>query len=312
MKNIYKLIVAFAMIVIMCPCALVFAQNEQDAVMMGKRNLCVAAGYSTSGWITYWEGTFKRSNQNMGKVSTQTTMLMLNYGVTDKLNVMVSAPYVSTNASKGTLHGMKGWQDLGFYVKYRPIKKFYGKQRVSLLMVAGYTTPSNDYNIDFLPMSIGVGSKVASGRIIADYHYNKLFASVSGAYQVKSNVEIDRPAYYTTHQINSNEVKMPNAGTTQLRLGYRTPMVIAEGFVDYMKTLGGFDIRKNDMPFVSNEMNSTNVGVEGKFYIKEVPELGVHTSIWHTVSGRNVGQTSGFMVGVLYTVKFSNHSASRQ
>lgn len=311
MKLLYKPIIALA-IIILFPCSKIFAQNEQDAVMMGKRNLCVAGSYSYSNWLEYWEGTLKRNNLNMGRVATKTSMLMLNYGVSDKLNVMVSVPYVSTKATNGTLQGISGWQDLGFYVKYRPIKKFFGRQRLSLLMVAGYTMPSNDYNIDFLPMSIGMGSKVATGRIIADYQYNGLFASVSTSYQLKSNVEIDRSAYYTTHQINSNEVKMPNSGNTQLRLGYRNPLVIAEGFVDYMKTFGGFDMRRNDMPFVSNEMNSTNIGVEGKFYLKELPELGIHTSVWYTIDGRNVGQSNGFMAGILYTVKFSKPSASRQ
>ena len=311
MKPFYNSIIALA-VIILFPCSKIFAQNEQDAVMMGKRNLCISGTYAHSNWIDYWEGTFNRSNQNMGRVSTRTTMLMLNYGVSDKLNLMVSLPHVATNASAGTLHGLSGWQDLGFYAKYRPIKKFFGKQRLSLLVVAGYTMPSNDYNIDFLPMSIGMGSKVATGRIIADYQYNGLFASVSTSYQVKGNVQIDRPAYYTTQQINSNEVKMPNSGNSQLRLGYRNQLVIAEGFVDYMKTFGGFDIRRNDMPFVSNEMNSTTIGVEGKFYIKELPELGVHTSVWHTVDGRNVGQSSGFMAGLLYTLKFSKPSTSRQ
>lgn len=310
MKSFYKPIIALA-ITIFFACSKIFAQSEQDAVMMGKHNLCVAGSYSNSSWIDYWEGTLKRNNLNMGRVSTKTSMLMLNYGLSNKLNVMVSMPYVSTKASGGTLQGLNGLQDLSFYVKYRPIKKFYGKQRLSLLVVAGYTMPSSDYNIDFLPMSIGMGSKVATGRIIADYQYNRLFASVSTSYQLKSNVYIDRHAYYTTQQVNSNEVKMPNSGNSQLRLGYRNELIIAEGFVDYMKTFGGFDMRRNDMPFVSNEMNSTNIGVEGKFYLKELPELGFHTSVWHTVSGRNVGQSNGFMAGILYTVKFSKHSASR-
>ena len=311
MKLFYNLIIALAIFII-SPCSKTYAQNEQDAVMMGKRNLCISGTYAYSHWSSYWEGTFKRNNFNMGKVSNKTSMLMLNYGVSNKFNVMVSAPHITTRASNGTLQGLSGWQDLGFFVKYRPIKKFFGKQRLSMLVVAGYSMPSQDYNVDLLPMSIGMGSKVATGRIIADYQYNGLFASVSSSYQLKSNVKIDRPAYYTTQQINSNEVNMPNSGNTQLRLGYRAPLIIAEGFVDYMKTFGGFDMRKNDMPFVSNEMNSTNIGVEGKFYLKEIPELGFHTSIWHTAAGRNVGQSNNFMAGILYTLKFSKPSASRQ
>lgn len=311
MKTLYKLITGLTVMLVLF-CSNIFGQTEQDALMMGKNYLCIAASYSNNSWENYWEGDFKRNNLNLGKLSTQSAMAMLNYGLKDNLNLMASLPYVSTKASGGTLSGLNGFQDLGFYVKYRPIRKVFGKQKLSLFAVAGYTVPSNDYNIDFLPMSIGMGSKVATGRIIADYQYKKLFTSVSGSYMHKSNVTLDRPAYYTTHQINSSEVKMPNAGNYQARAGYRTPLIIAEAFVDVMKTFGGFDIRKNDMPFVSNEMNSTNVGLEGKYYFKKLPELGLHAAYWQTLSGRNVGESTGIMGGILYTVKFSNRSTSKK
>ena len=63
-------------------------------------------------WTDYWEGTLKRENGNIGSISTTSVMWFGNYGVSDKLNVMASIPFVSTKASAGTLHGMHGIQDL--------------------------------------------------------------------------------------------------------------------------------------------------------------------------------------------------------
>ncbi|HEY0054977.1 MAG TPA: hypothetical protein VGB63_06440, partial [Pedobacter sp.] len=131
------------------------AQTEQDALMMPKNTLCVAADFGYNSWSDYWEGTFKRNNDNIGRLSTKSYMLMLNYGLSDKLNLIAGLPYVATDANKGTLAGLKGFQDVSFFVKWKPVKKAFGKQNISLFAVGGYSAPSNDYNIDFMPMSVG-------------------------------------------------------------------------------------------------------------------------------------------------------------
>ncbi|MCC8407543.1 hypothetical protein LJ707_01280 [Mucilaginibacter sp. UR6-1] len=302
MKPLFKPIaIAMACLGLSAPTA--HAQNEADALMMGKHNLCIAAGYSYSSWDRYWEGSLKRDNANIGTFSASSIMAMLNYGIRDDLNIMVSLPYVSTKTSAGTLSGLNGLQDLSFYVKYRPVRKTFGSsQKLSVFAVAGYSAPSHNYNVDLMPVSIGMGSNVTTGRLIVDYQLSKFFATASGSYLYRSNVEIDRTAYYTTRQINSNQVQMPNAGVYQFRTGYRTPYIIAEAYVDHMRTYGGFDIRRNDMPFVSNTMNSTNVGFEGKYYLPQLRALGLHAAAWRTLEGRNVGQATGFMAGVLYTL----------
>lgn len=282
------------------------AQTEQDALMMGNQKLCIAGSFAFNSWENYWEGDFKRDNANIGRLEAQSAMLMLNYGINNNLNVMASLPYISTRATRGTLSGMNGLQDLGVFLKWRPIKMKVGNQTISLLAVGGYSIPSNDYNIDFMPMTIGLGSEVISGRLIADYKTNRVFATVSAAYLHRNNVEIDRTAYYTDHQINSSTVRMPDAGNFQLRTGYRDALVIAEAFLDNTTTFGGFDIRKNDMPFVSNKMNSTRVGMEGKYYFKKMPSLGLHANVWRTIAGRNVGQATGFMIGADYILDFNS------
>ncbi len=287
------------------------AQTEQDALMMSKNRVCAAASFGYNSWSDYWEGTFKRNNENIGRLSTKSYMVMLNYGVTKNLNIIASLPYVITDANKGTLAGLKGMQDVGVFLKWRPITKQLGKQDIRIFTVAGYTTPTNDYNIDFLPMSIGLGSKVLSGRLIADVKRNKIFATASAAYMHRSNVNIDRSAYYTDRQINSNEVRMPDVGNFQVSAGYRSRILIASAFLDNLSTLGGFDIRKNDMPFVSNKMNSTRTGLEAKYYLPKHDEYGIHANIWHVLQGRNVGQATGFMAGLSYAFNVKSKSLKK-
>ncbi len=56
----------------------VSAQTDIDAIMMEKNAFCVGPMYSYSSWKNYWEGTLKRDNLNLGKVSTQMFGLMGN------------------------------------------------------------------------------------------------------------------------------------------------------------------------------------------------------------------------------------------
>ena len=63
----------------------------------------------------------KRDNQNIGTLSMQTVMFMTNYGITDKLNMMATMPYVKNVASAGTLHQMDGLQDANIYLKWKPL-----------------------------------------------------------------------------------------------------------------------------------------------------------------------------------------------
>ena len=60
--------------------------------------------YSHSSWKNYWEGTLKRDNLNLGRVSTNAYSVMGNYGVTRKLNLLFSLPYIKTKASAGRFH----------------------------------------------------------------------------------------------------------------------------------------------------------------------------------------------------------------
>ena len=113
---IKNMLLAFLAIVLGIPLN-TYAQTDQDALMMGKKNLCVAGMVGYNSWTNYWEGTYKRENANIGRVSTTSSMLMFNYGLNGNLNIIASLPYVSTQASRGTLSGLNGLQDLGVSVK---------------------------------------------------------------------------------------------------------------------------------------------------------------------------------------------------
>src|SRR5664279_2952195 len=115
--NIYRLGCALSLSLIV---TLAKAQTVDDGIMMNKKQWCSGLTYMHSSWNEYWEGTTKRENKNLGTVTTQSLMLMTNYGISDKVNVLATVPYVWTDASAGTLHGMKGFQDCLLYTSPSP------------------------------------------------------------------------------------------------------------------------------------------------------------------------------------------------
>ena len=287
------------------------AQTDQDAIMMAKNNFCTGLTYDHNSWKDYWEGTFKRNNANLGTVSTNSFSVMGNYGISENLNLLVGLPYMETKASAGTLHGMTGLQDLSLWLKWMPIEKKLGKGVIALYTIGGVSIPASNYTADFLPMSIGLGSKTASGRVLVDYQLGHFFVTGGYTYTWRSDITISRTAYYTTELILSNKVDMPDMDALTLRSGYRSGRLIAEAVIINMKTLGGFDIRKNDMPFPSNTMNATTIAANFKYNIAKVDGLSIIGGANTVIAGRNIGQSAGFDTGVFYILDFSPKSKKK-
>ena len=101
---------------------------------------------------------------------------------------------------------------------------------------------------------------------------------------------------------------MPDVASFNVRTGYRSGHLIAEVFVSNMTTLGGFDIRKNDMPFASNKMNATTAGAGFKYTLKNLHQLSFVGNAGYTLSGRNVGQAVWASGGVFYAFNVKGNS----
>ena len=72
------------------------AQTIDDGIMMTARSLQAGNVYTHDSWDEYWEGTLKRTNGNLGTVTTQTNSWNAVYGFTNRLTMMGSVPLVWT------------------------------------------------------------------------------------------------------------------------------------------------------------------------------------------------------------------------
>ena len=94
--------------------------------------------------------------------------------------------------------------------------------------------------------------------------------------------------------------------TFNFSAGVRKKYLVAEALVTNMTTLGGFDIRKNDMPFPSNKMNSTVVGAHIKYTLPSYSHLEFVADANYVIKGRNVGQGTTLSGGVYYIFSFKH------
>jgi len=283
------------------------AQTIDDGVMMPRKSLCTGFLYAHDSWDQYWEGTLKRGNGNIGTITTQNVTWMGNYGVTDRLNVIATVPYVWTHASQGVLHGMKGFQDVTVAAKYNLIETaFTSHGFLRSILVASAGAPLSDYTPDFYPLSIGSASRRVSGRATLNFQARAgWFINASAAYTWRDKVTLDRPAYFTDGQLYlSDEVAMPDVFDYTVSAGYRKRGLHIPFSFTQQSTLGGGDVRRQDMPFVSNRMNFSKVDALVMYFLPKTKNLAVRVAAAYTVSGRNVGQASTVTAGLLYTFHF--------
>lgn len=280
------------------------AQTETDGLMMKQNQFCVVGLFSHSSWTNYWEGTLKRNNENIGTVSSNAYQLMGNYGIKNNLNVLFNVPYIINNSSAGTLSGLHGFQDISFAVKWKPLTKKIGTGNLGVFLGAGFSSPLSNYVADYQPLSIGMGSTNFNGRLTADYSVKRFFATLSSGYIRRSNIEIDRTSYFTDRLIQSNQVVMPDMLQFNFGTGYRYGHTIIEFSVANMTSLGGFDIRRNDMPFPSNRMNATTIGTFVKYNLAKLPAITLLGGTNYVVAGRNFGQNTNFNAGLFYIFNF--------
>jgi hypothetical protein len=104
----------------------------------------------------------------------------------------------------------------------------------------------------------------------------------------------------------SNQVAMPDASSINARAGYRSNRLIAEAIFNKWTTLGGFDITKNNMPFPSNQMNASSLGINIKYTLKAVSGLSLIANGDQVISGRNMGQSTTIGGGIFYILDFSH------
>jgi len=288
---------------------MLYAQTPSDAIMMKQRESCFALVYDRGSWDHYWEGDYLRTHGAVGTFRKMTVMPMLAIGLHDKLNLIVSLPYIKTESDEpngGFLAGVSGLQDFGVSLKAKVLEKEIGTSKLSLLTNVGYSTPATNYLSDYMPYSLGLGANEFSVRAIGNFKMqNGLYAMVGAAHLWRGLTEIERDYYYNNGSYYTTKMDVPNAWNFNGAVGiwlFDNSLRFEANYVALNSTSGD-DIRKYNPGQPTNKIEFGQVGFFTQYYIKQIKGLGVLAYYNTVISGRNWGQSSNLGLGLTYQFK---------
>lgn len=273
----------------------VAAQGLLDGFMKGKGNLVTALSYSNESYDTYYVGEKKTQNPNLGTIKTNSLGIFMAGGVTDYLDLIVSAPYVSVKANQGFISDQDNFQDISFFIKGMFLStSFEDYGTLSLMAAGGISTPLSDYIADS-PVSIGNQSTQLDGRLIAQYTSTKgLFLATQIGYIKRGNVAIDR----------GMEVSVPDAWDYILRGGGSYKKWYTDAWLQHQNSRNGTNIGPG-VPFPSNEVDFTRIGFTIYHPIPTMENFGIAVGGGFTISGRNIGKSNRFSASLVYNFSVS-------
>jgi len=280
----------------------IYSQSTTDAYMMKKGLFCNLINYNYTYFNKYWEGNLLRNNENLGKVESHTLSYMFNYGLTNKLNVMATINYSSNSASVAYLDNQKGFQDVGLFIKYNPYTKFVKNGFFDFFAIVGASIPTQKYNVEIQPLSLGLGSKNVYGEAIANFtHKTGLYATAVCGFTYKSDVELYKDAIiYKDKYYYTNMAPVQNTLDYSISAGYTQDDFRAVLKFEQSFGLDGDDIRYNEAPQVTNQMEYQKIGVFSKYYFNN--RLAVEGETQYTLNGRNIGKSISYNLGISYVI----------
>ena len=279
------------------------AQTSLDALMMPKGEICIAVLYEDAKWDRYWEGSFLRNNANVGTFTRKSIQPMLVGGITDKVNVIVSLPYVSTSATGGQMAGVDGIQDFGISLKAQLIERNFEKSKLMLFSNLSFSTPASNYLSDYLPFSLGFGARELGIRAIGQYELEKgLYLRASASYLHRGTTEAERNFYYQDGAFYTSIMDVPDAVHAQVALGswFLEKRLRVEASLTSLRCSSGDDIRIYNSPQPTNKVDFDRAEGFAQYYFKDIKGLGVIGYYNHMFSGRNMGQFSSYGLGLTY------------
>ncbi|NJK83686.1 MAG: hypothetical protein HC912_07585 [Saprospiraceae bacterium] len=271
------------------------AQSPLSGFMNGKGRGAIALSSS----MEQYDEVFLVPNDANGvpvfeEVDINSTSLFASYGISDRLDVVMTLPYIKTtgNASETVLNRLgfentrSGVQDLSVFVKYNPFSTKVGESDLNFLIGAGLRTPLGDYRVDEgLQSILAIGNRATSfnGLAIAKLRTpSGIFLTTQAGYSFRNN-------------------EVPNALLGEIKLGYAGSRIYAEAWYAGQISKDGVNILGEGFAgfFPATDVSYTRAGAS--VYVPIIGGFGVSGGINQYLTGRNIGKATGYFGGLVLT-----------
>ncbi len=273
-----------------------FTQSPVGGFLQQKGKGSVALSYTTESY----EDVFLVPAKVTGvpifkKVTTTSASLYTTYGLSNKIEAVVSVPYIKSTgqASDAVLNDLKysnersGLQDLSVHLKFKAYSTKIGSSTLDFIGVAGVSLPVGDYAVnEGLQSIIAIGNRATKINTIGIAHL-----------KTKDGIFLTGQAGYS---FRNNDV--PSAFINELKFGYAGKAVYFDAWVaNQISESKGVDILQQGFTgfFPATRVNYTRIGVN--LYVPIYKGLGIAGGVNGYVQGRNLGQSTGVSGAVIYS-----------
>ena len=212
----------------------IYAQGRVDGFFKGQGNLdfVVSGGYENN--KNYFAGTNKIALGREIVISNA----YLAYGITNRLDVNFSLPYISVNNST------KGFQDASLFFKYKILKFNNGIfesiilpkwLKGSLSLAGGISSNFTDYQTEG-KNALGQQAKTIDLRPVLHIHLPKgVFTTIQAGYTYKFD-------------------PVPNSFSPAIKVGIAKSKIYADVWYEYQHSFGGLDYQGTPTPSSFREL----------------------------------------------------------
>ena len=278
----------------LCACSLQ-AQGPIDGYLKDKGDADLALGLSATG-----ANTFVGGDGTDYELPFRATLLsgFAAYGITDKLDLVASIPFVITEQSAGL-------QDGALFIKGQLLRVPLDKQEersLDVLGALGIMVPLSNYDV-VAAGAIGQRAQVVQPRLVAQYNQPGLFVSTVLGYNYRfdeldgdrlAEIQRTRPAYLPDQP--------QDYLTGLLRLGIPTSKLYVDAWLEIQRTLGGSDyvplVEELPQPYAVDYQQ-----VGGTLYYSEGGDWGFAASGASVIGGRNTSRFWRVSATLIYKIR---------
>ena len=277
------------------------AQGLVSGFMAGKGHGSLVVSGTTERYSNvYLAPELVRGVPVFNEVRVNSLNLYGTYGLTDKIDAVVSLPYIQskgqafgatiedlnkTNPNDGFVNTRQGLQDITALLKFKSYSREIGSSILDLLGVVSFSTPVSNYETNTgLGYIIAIGNRATKGTALGVVHLKTasgVFATGQVGYSLRSG-------------------NVPHAVVGEAKLGYAGPKNYVEAYASFQESHGGTDITQNgfDGTFTSTRVNYLRLGASAYRPITNGFGLTLGASTY--VAGRNIGKSTGYSAGITY------------
>ncbi len=262
-----------------------------------KNKVTFAPSYTSKSYDKFYRGTVKNEGNpgNFGEIEADIINLFLEYGITDRISIDVSLPYIQVDGGNAIdpvlkVSSISGWQDLNIYLKGKIADFDTGYGSLNIGAAGGIAFPLSDYEGGGV-ISLGNESTNLNSDLLLHYETPfKLFVEAQAGYSYRI----------------SNKFDIPDAYTYAFKLGYFNKYFYVHSEIDFQDSDGGFDIGSPEFIEAGEAaaLPETEIDYTTLTFSAYVPvykqHIGVSGGYTFTVDGRNFSKEEGFNIGLVF------------